>query len=177
MSLVTSWLNNLRWYSTIPELNIRQLPQFVQSHNVTVPIWLCLKFQTAFNSTLAKGEPEMQKLHRVSKFFNKWRADPPPPLPSKKGNIILKKEVSQKKHKKALLNLRKNIFSRELLANLSIENHHEHLHGSKYHVFGARASDWVKKNQQKSFLLPSQCARSRSNVKKINMLLWDRILG
>ena len=33
------------------------------------------------------------------------------------------------------------------------------------------------KNQQKSFLLPSQCARSRRNVKKINMLLRDRILG
>ena len=28
-----------------------------------------------------------------------------------------------------------------------------------------------QKNQQKSFLLPSQCARSRSDVKKINMLL------
>ena len=39
----------------------------------------------------------MQKLHWVGKFFNEWRADPPPPPPPKKGNIIPKKEVSQKK--------------------------------------------------------------------------------
>ena len=42
----------------------------------------------------AKGEPEMQKLHGVGKFFNEWRADPPPP--PKKGNISPKKEVSPK---------------------------------------------------------------------------------
>ena len=33
----------------------------------------------------AKGEPEMQKLHGVGKFFNKWWADPISP---KKGNIV-----------------------------------------------------------------------------------------
>ena len=77
----------------------------------------------------------MQKLHGVGKFFNKWQADPPPPLPSKKGNIILKKEVLKK-------NIRKNIFSRELwMANLSIDNHHGHPCESKCHVFSARASD------------------------------------
>ena len=48
----------------------------------------------------AKGEPEMQKLHGVGKFFNEWRADPPPPLPPKNGNIIPKKEVSQKNIRK-----------------------------------------------------------------------------
>ena len=66
----------------------------------------------------------MQKLHGVGKFFNEWRADPPP----EKGNISPKKEISyrkrksHKKHKKTLLNLRKNISSKELwMANLSIE--------------------------------------------------------
>ena len=56
-------------------------------------------------------------------------------------------EVPQKKQTKVLLNLGKNIFSRELvwMANLSIENHHWHLHESEYHVFGARASEWVRK--------------------------------
>ena len=39
-----------------------------------------------------QGEPEMQKLHGVGKFFNEWQADPPPP-PPKKGNISLKKEI------------------------------------------------------------------------------------
>ena len=43
-----------------------------------------------------KGEPEMQKLHWVGKFFNEWRADPPPP---KKGNISPKKEISYRKRK------------------------------------------------------------------------------
>ena len=47
----------------------------------------------------AKGEPEMQKLHGVGKFFNKWRADPLPPLLPKKGNISLKKEISYQKRK------------------------------------------------------------------------------
>ena len=68
------------------------------------------------------------------------------------------------------------------MTNLSIENHHWHPHESKYHVFGARASE-IQSESEKSkknthtFLLPSQCARSRSNVKEINMLLQDHILG
>ena len=88
----------------------------------------------------------MQKLHRVG---NEWRADPPPPPFLPKKEILVRKRKYHtekgsltKKHKKVLLNLRKNICSRELwMANLSIENHHWHLHESKYHVFGARASE------------------------------------
>ena len=38
----------------------------------------------------------MQKLHGVSKFFNKWQADPPPP---KKENISPKKDISYRKRK------------------------------------------------------------------------------
>ena len=34
-----------------------------------------------------KGEPEMQKLHWVGKFFNEWRADP----------LLPKKEILPKK--------------------------------------------------------------------------------
>ena len=84
----------------------------------------------------------MQKLHGVGKFFNEWRADPPPPPSSQKRKYYTEKGSLTKKYKKALLNLRKNTFSRELwMANLSIENHHWHLHESKYHVFGARASE------------------------------------
>ena len=81
----------------------------------------------------------MQKLHGVGKFFNKWQADPPS---SQKRKYHTERGSLTKKHKKVLLNLRKNIFSRELwMANLSIENHHWHLHESKYHVLGARASE------------------------------------
>ena len=86
----------------------------------------------------------MQKLHEVGKIFNGWQAPPPP----KKEILVRKRKYHTekgsltKKHKKVLLNLRKNIFSRELwMANLSIENNHLHLHESKYHVFGARASE------------------------------------
>ena len=50
------------------------------------------------------------------------------------------------------MNLRKEKFSRELwMANLSIEKHHCHLHESKYHVFSASASEWVKKTQKSHF--------------------------
>ena len=31
-----------------------------------------------------KGVQELQKLHRVGKFFNRWQPDPPPPYPPKK---------------------------------------------------------------------------------------------
>ena len=50
---------------------------------------------------------------------------------SRKRKYHTKKGSLTEKHKKALLNLRKKIFSRELrMANLSIENHHWHLHES-----------------------------------------------
>ena len=84
-------------------------------------------------SHFSKGELEMQKLHRVGKIFNKWQADPPPP-PSPPKLVRKKKYHTEKgsltkKHKKVLLNLKKKKFSRELwMANLSIENHHWHLH-------------------------------------------------
>ena len=60
----------------------------------------------------ARGNPEMQKLHGVGKFFNEWRADPLPPSSqiSQKKEISYWKRKSHKKHKKVLLNLRKNFF-------------------------------------------------------------------
>ena len=65
------------------------------------------------------------------------------------------------------------------MANLSIENYHWHLHESKYYVLvpGYQSASEPKKNKQKSFLLPSQCVKSKSNVKEVNMILRDRILG
>ena len=45
-------------------------------------------------------------------------------------------------------------------------NHHWHLHESKCCVFGARLIGVI---QQKSFLLHSQCARSRRNVKEVQV--------
>ena len=48
----------------------------------------------------------MQKLHRVGKFFNEWRADPP----SKKRNISPKKEVSQKNIRKFIESKKKYFF-------------------------------------------------------------------
>ena len=66
-----------------------------------------------------QGELEMQKLPGVGKFFNEWQADLPPPFQKRKYNT--EKGILAQKHKKALLNLRKDIFSRELwMANLSI---------------------------------------------------------
>ena len=53
----------------------------------------------------------MQKLPRLGKTLNKWWADP---LLPKKGKYHAKKGSLTKKHKKALLNLRQDIFSREL---------------------------------------------------------------
>ena len=58
-----------------------------------------------------KGVQELQKLHRVGKFYNGWWPDPPPPPPPppKKKEILVPKRKYQtekgsltKKHKKSL---------------------------------------------------------------------------
>ena len=78
----------------------------------------------------------MQKLPGVGKFFNGWRGALV--LPQKNEILDRKREYQTEKRKsheqnirKTLLNLRKGIFFRELwIANLSIANHHWHLHES-----------------------------------------------
>ena len=84
-----------------------------------------------------KGEPKMLKLPGVSKFSNGWQYHPKRKYQTKKRSFTIK-------HKKALLNLRH--FFRELvwMANLSIENHHWHLHESKSYVLVPGKSEWAR---------------------------------
>ena len=79
----------------------------------------------------------MLKLPGVSKFSNGWQYHPKRKYQTKKRSFTIK-------HKKALLNLRH--FFRELvwMANLSIENHHWHLHESKSYVLVPGKSEWAR---------------------------------
>ena len=76
-----------------------------------------------FGCVNAKGELEMQKFHGVGKFFNEWWADrllPKKEILVRKRKYHTEKGSLTKKHKKVLLNLRKNIVSRELTCQLKI---------------------------------------------------------
>ena len=71
------------------DLSLTEVPSgvralFVHDHPPTkntlrVTLTVLQKFYLNWNLQNPKGVQELQKLHRVGKYFNGWRPDPPPP--------------------------------------------------------------------------------------------------
>ena len=60
------------------------------------------------------------------------------------------------------------------MTNLSIANHHWHLHESKYHFFGARVSEWAKRKSAKNiFIRVFQSWPTRPSTRPSTPVTWS----